>query len=312
MSFIFAMLIAVLIDIIIGWPKMIYRKIGHPVTWVGHCIFALEARFNTGSARAQRVNGIVTALVIILGVILVAFFLLALLPKSIFGTIILGILAWPFVAVRSLHEHVRAIEAPLRNDDIKEARYAVSMIVGRNPEALDARGIIRATIESLAENTSDGIIAPLFWGALLGLPGIAGYKTINTLDSMIGHKNDRYLHFGRFSAITDDVVNWIPARITGLLFALCGPAPKPSLKTMCIDAKLHRSPNAGWPEAAMAASLNISLSGPRIYNDELTEEPWIHAKGRDAITSDISEALQLYRRSILAFMGLLIATATIG
>ncbi len=181
---------------------------------------------------------------------------------------------------------------PLAAGDIDAARQAVSMIVGRDPARLDEAGIARAAIESLAENTSDGVVAPLFWGALFGLPGIAGYKAINTLDSMIGHRNERHEAFGWAAARIDDVANIIPARLTGLLFALTGPGPRDALLCMVRDARHHRSPNAGWPEAAMAGALGVRLCGPRAYHGELADEPWLNGSARDPAAADISRALE--------------------
>jgi len=185
------------------------------------------------------------------------------------------------------------------------------MIVGRDPAALDEAGIARAAIESLAENTSDGVVAPLFWGALLGLPGIAGYKAINTLDSMIGHRSERHEAFGWAAARIDDVANLIPARLTGCLFALTGPALREALSCMLRDARHHRSPNASWPEAALAGALGVRLCGPRSYDGELADEPWLNGGGRDAAAADISRALELYVRAMLT-VGALLAFLAFG
>ncbi|MDE1895718.1 MAG: cobalamin biosynthesis protein CobD, partial [Rhodospirillales bacterium] len=210
-----------------------------------------------------------------------------------------AILAWPLIAARSLHQHVAAVAKPLTQGNIPEARRAVSMIVGRDPEALNTPGIARAALESLAENASDGIIAPLFWGAIFGLPGIAGYKAINTLDSMIGHRSPRYLAFGWAAARIDDIANLIPARLTALLFALAAREKTAALQTAWRDAGHHRSPNGGWPEAAMAGALGLRLSGPRIYGNEAAQEPWINEAGRDPVPEDIFAGLALYRRMLL-------------
>jgi adenosylcobinamide-phosphate synthase len=179
------------------------------------------------------------------------------------------------------------------------------MIVGRDPAQLDEAGIARAAIESLAENTSDGVVAPLFWGALLGLPGIAGYKAINTLDSMIGHHSERYEAFGWAAARIDDIVNLVPARLTGLLFALTGPQPRNALLCMIRDARRHRSPNAGWPEAAMAGALGVRLCGPRSYHGELAEEPWLNDSAHDPVAVDVSRALDAYVRAMLTIAAVL-------
>jgi adenosylcobinamide-phosphate synthase len=223
----------------------------------------------------------------------------AMLPGGWPGLILAAILAWPLVAARSMHDHVDAVARPLIAGNLPAARQAVSMIVGRDPSQLDAAGIARAATESLAENTSDGIVAPLFWGAIFGLPGIAAYKAINTLDSMIGHRSIRHEAFGWAAARIDDVANLIPARLTGILFAAVSAQPGVALATMWRDARQHRSPNAGWPEAAMAGALGIRLSGPRIYAGQFTQEPWVNAAAPDPAPADLNRALALYVRAML-------------
>ena len=210
-----------------------------------------------------------------------------------------ALIASSLIASRSLYAHVAAVYRPLDNRNTDEARHAVSMIVGRDPHQLDENGIARASIESLAENASDGVIAPVFWGALFGLPGLAAYKAINTLDSMMGHRNDRYAAFGGFAARLDDVANLIPARITGLLFCVAS-LKKLAFSIMIRDAQRHRSPNAGWPEAAMAGALGVKLSGPRAYDTGTTQEPWLNESGRDPIAHDIRAGLFLYQKAMLA------------
>ncbi|WP_334191513.1 adenosylcobinamide-phosphate synthase CbiB [Pararhodobacter sp.] len=297
MSFAASMLIAMAIDAAIGWPDALYRRIGHPVTWIGALITALEARLNHGAAR--RAKGVLTALLVIGLTGGLAALVLALLPGGWIGTLVAGVLAWPLVAIRSMHQHVAAVARPLAAGDLAGARHAVSMIVGRDPSKLDEAGVARAAVESLAENTSDGIVAPLFWGTVAGLPGIAAYKAINTLDSMIGHRNARYELFGWASARIDDLVNLAPARLTGALFALCSARPGAAFRTMAKDARHHRSPNAGWPEAAMAGALGIRLSGPRVYGDRVAQEPWVNAGAPDPDAQDLARGLGLYRRAML-------------
>jgi adenosylcobinamide-phosphate synthase len=188
------------------------------------------------------------------------------------------------------------------------------MIVGRDTETLDEAGIARAALESLAENTSDGIVAPLFWGSIFGLPGIAGYKAINTLDSMIGHRTERHEAFGWASARADDIANLVPARLTALLLALVSGHPLVALSCTLRDAAHHRSPNAGWPEAAMAGALGVRLSGPRLYHDRVAHEPWLNERGGEASASDISRGLRLYlfaMTSLGAIGALLAATAIV-
>ncbi len=294
-----AMLLALAIDSAIGWPDGLFRRIGHPVTWCGALISALEARWNQGSPARRKLAGLAAALLVILVSTALAALLQAALPQGRAGILLTAILAWPLLAARSLHSHVAAVAAPLARQDLPAARRAVSMIVGRNPDTLDTPAIARAALESLAENSSDGIIAPLFWGALFGLPGIAAYKAINTLDSMIGHRSPRYLAFGWAAARIDDLANLLPARLTALLFALASPAKATALQTMWRDARHHRSPNGGWPEAAMAGALGLRLSGPRVYENETANEPWINASGRDPGADDLFAGLALYRRMLL-------------
>ncbi|GHE02134.1 cobalamin biosynthesis protein CobD [Defluviimonas sp. 20V17] len=305
------MLIALVIDAGLGWPDRLYRRLGHPVVWIGALIGQLDRHWNRdrASAARRRAAGIATALLTIAATVTLAAAVQALLPPGWPGVILTGVLAWPLVAARSLDDHVARVARPLATGDLEGARAAVSMIVGRDPAHLDTPATARAAIESLAENASDGVVAPLFWGLLFGLPGIAGYKAVNTLDSMIGHRTPRHEAFGWAAARIDDVANLIPARMTALLFALAGPAPRRAFATARRDARLHRSPNAGWPEAAMAGSLGIRLSGPRVYGDSRAEEPWVNAAGADPDSAGIGRALGLYRRALtgLALMLALLA-----
>jgi adenosylcobinamide-phosphate synthase len=299
MSFALMMLGGMALDLAFGWPDALYKKIGHPVTWLGRLIAALETRWNSGDKAKRFRAGLLTSFLAIVAAALPAWAIQSALPVGPLGIVIGALLSWPLIAMRSMHDHVAAVARPLAKGDLEAARFAVSMIVGRDPAQLDASGVARAATESLAENTSDGIIAPLFWGVVAGLPGIAAYKAINTLDSMIGHRNDRYEQFGKFAARLDDVVNWPPARLTGLLFALAsGPSVLRAIQTMWRDAPRHRSPNAGWPEGAMAAALSVRLSGPRIYGDRIADEPWLNAGASDPRPQDLTRALKLYRRAM--------------
>lgn len=311
MGFAGAMVVAMAVDALLGWPSPLFAWIGHPVTWLGRLIGAIDAGWNRASAspalrRAAGVAGtlLVIALAVALGWLLQSL-LQFLFPWVWIRIALVGILVWPLVALRSLHDHVAAVANPLRGGDIAGAREAVSRIVGRDPAALDEAGIARAAIESLAENASDGIVAPVVWGALFGLPGILGYKAINTLDSMIGHRSERHEAFGWAAARIDDVANFIPARLTGFLFVLLAPKRSEALSCMTRDARRHRSPNAGWPEAAMAGALGVRLSGPRIYHGSATDEPWLNEGARDPLAADIVEGLTIYRRAMLLLAGVL-------
>ena len=293
-------LVGLLIDAAVGWPPRLYNRIGHPVTWIGGLITACEVGMNAGTRQRRTATGLLTVLIVLAFTLLPTVVVQALLPGGWFGILTGGLLAWPLIAARSLHDHVRAVADPLLAGDVEAARRSVAMIVGRDPARLDRAGLARAATESLAENASDGIVAPVFWGVVAGLPGIAAYKAINTMDSMIGHRNDRYEAFGKAAARLDDVVNWVPARLTGLLFALARPGQfDTAWRVMRRDAGAHRSPNAGWPEAAMAGALGIRLSGPRQYGDRVAEEPWVNAGAPDPGAGDLERALSLYRRAMV-------------
>lgn len=299
-------LTALLVDALIGWPPGLYRRISHPVVWIGWLIGALDRRWNRGGGRIWRGGAAVAA--VLVATVLPALLLTHLLLPLRFGPVALGVLAWPLVATRSLHDHVAAVARPLAAGDMAAARQAVAMIVGRDLDE-DPAPIARAALESLAENTSDGITAPVLWAALLGLPGIAIYKAINTLDSMIGHRSPRHLLFGRIAARLDDVVNLPASRLTALLFVLAAPPAKGrALRVLWRDAHRHRSPNAGWPEAAMAGALNVRLSGPRSYHGIQTPEPWLNETAPDPGPRDLHSGLALYRRA-MAMLALALVAA---
>ncbi|OAF19444.1 adenosylcobinamide-phosphate synthase CbiB [Bradyrhizobium neotropicale] len=307
MGFAGAMVVAMAVDALVGWPSPLFARIGHPVTWLGRLITAIDTAWNRPSdpPSLRRVAGIAGALTVIALSAALGWVLQSMLSSGWIAVVLAGLLAWPLVALRSLGDHVAAVAGPLQAGDIAGARAAVSRIVGRDPAALDEAGIARAAIESLAENASDGIVAPVFWGALFGLPGILGYKAINTLDSMIGHRTERHEAFGWAAARIDDVANFIPARLTGFLFVLLAPRPSEALSCMTRDARRHRSPNAGWPEAAMAGALGVRLSGPRVYHGSITNEPWLNAGARDPIPADLMQGLTIYRRAMLLLAGVL-------
>ncbi|MGB3148693.1 MAG: adenosylcobinamide-phosphate synthase CbiB [Paracoccaceae bacterium] len=301
------MLFALIVDMIVGWPKALFDAIGHPVTWLGKMISRLDDWLNLEGtdARDRRIAGLAAALLVIFFTFALAAMVQMLMPSGLLGVVLTGIVAWPLVAAKSLSDHVKAVIEPLRDGDLTRARQAVSMIVGRDPAFLDEAGISRATLESLAENASDGVVAPLFWGALLGLPGIAAYKAINTLDSMIGHRTPRHEAFGWAAAKIDDLVNFIPARLTGLIFCALAPQKREAVGLMLREARNHRSPNAGWPEAAAAAALDVRLSGPRSYGDGVRDEPWINGSAHDPDAGDIERGLRLFRTSLAAIAALL-------
>jgi adenosylcobinamide-phosphate synthase len=300
------------VDALLGWPGVLFARIGHPVIWLGVLIDALDARWNRGvdPPATRRAAGIAAAFAVIALAAGLGWVVQAAFPTG-WGRVVLIIIAWPCVALRSLQDHVVAVARPLQAGDIAAARLAVAEIVGRDTATLDEAGIARAAIESLAENTSDAIVAPVFWGALFGLPGIIGYKAINTLDSMIGHRTERHEAFGWASARLDDVANFVPARLTGLLFALLAPRPSNALACMMRDAQAHRSINAGWPEAAMAGTLGVRLSGPRAYHGRVVDEPWLNEAARDPLAADIVAGLVLYSRAMMWLAGCLTLLALV-
>lgn len=301
------MAVALAIEAALGWPAGLHARVGHPVTWMGRLITALDLRLNRLElpAEQRRFRGVIAVLIVVGVSVALAAFVQSLLPGGIAGALIGGALAFPFVASRSLHDHVAAVALPLARGDLGAARLAVAKIVGRDPNRLDRHGIARAAAETLAENASDGIVAPVFWGLLLGLPGIVGYKAVNTLDSMIGHRTVRHEAFGWAAARLDDLVNLVPARLSALLFAVVSGRPGAALDCVRRDAGHHRSPNAGWPEAAMAGALNMRLSGPRAYAGHVANEPYVNARGRDPDAPEILAALALFRRMVLT-LGLIL------
>lgn len=290
--------LALLLDAALGEPAALWRRVPHPVVLMGRLIDGLDTALNRGGAR--RARGVLA-----LGLLLAAVWAVAaVLSAERFGGVLEVAGAAILLAQRSLSDHVRAVAAGLRAD-LPAGRAAVARIVGRDPEALDGPGVARAAIESAAENFSDGVVAPAFWFAVAGLPGIALYKALNTADSMIGHRTPRHGAFGWAAARLDDLANLLPARATGLLLALVSARPGAALRVMWRDARLHRSPNAGWPEAAVAGALGIALSGPRSYHGRMSFEPWVNPEGRRALgPADIEATLALLWRGWAALLAL--------
>jgi adenosylcobinamide-phosphate synthase len=311
------LVLALCLDALIGDPPMLYRLVPHPVVLIGRAITLFERRLNreTRGPRARRLRGVFTLVVLGFAAILLGLALSALASLFSVGWILEMVIVAVLVAQRSLYDHVERVVLALQRG-VPAGRQAVSQIVGRDPDALDGFGVARAGIESLAENFSDGIVAPVFFYAVAGLPGLLLYKTVNTLDSMIGHKNSRYLAFGWASARFDDLLNLIPARLSGLLIALAATfvsrgRPVEALRTMWRDAGKHRSPNAGWPEAAMAGALDLALAGPRRYGELVVDDPWLGEGRARATPSDMRRALMVFivacliQLLILAALGLL-------
>ena len=299
---------ALLIEAAVGYPAGLLRRVGHPVMWVGAAIAWLDRTLNCGQARRARGVAAVLALLALTGLPAWAVQAVVLhwLPSPA-GPVLIAVLASALLAQRSLWSHVSAVASGLRRG-LPEGRAAVSHIVGRDPDSLDASGVARAAIESLAENFSDGVIAPALWCALLGLPGIAMYKAINTADSMIGHRTPRHEAFGWAAARLDDVVNLPASRLSALLLAAGSRRPLTAVRTALRDAGQHRSPNAGWPEAAMAGALGLRLAGPRVYGAVKVEDAWMGDGRATADADDIEQSLRVFRRACVLTL-LLVATA---
>ncbi|MGL5361734.1 MAG: adenosylcobinamide-phosphate synthase CbiB [Bosea sp. (in: a-proteobacteria)] len=304
--------IALVADAITGDPDAIWRRMPHPVSWIGKLIAILDRALNHESWPdfSRRMAGVLAVSILVLSAGTAGWLLNALLRKLPFGMVWIGIVASVLLAQNSLYRHVARVASGFTTGGLEGGRRAVSMIVGRDPKSLDEAGVCRAAIESTAENFSDGVVAPVFWLALLGLPGLLIYKAINTADSMIGHRTPRHEAFGWAAARLDDFVNLIPARLSGMLLACVAPmvggSAAKALKVMWRDARLHRSPNAGWPEAAMAGALGLALAGPRRYGTSVVDDPFLNVEGRSAATpSDISRGLKLLVGACLLQLALL-------
>ena len=306
-------LAALMLDAAIGWPAPLYRRIGHPVgafAWmIDHC----ERHGNRPhrSSSVRRGLGIATMIALIGLVAGVAWAVQAALIAWLGPLAWLGIalLAFPALAQRSLNDHVQPVQRALERGDLHQARHAVGMIVGRDTATLGEAGVSRAAIESLSESFCDGIVAPLFWLVLLGLPGVWAYKAINTADSLIGHKEERWRAFGWAAARIDDGANLLPARIGGAMICVAGLG---GWRIMRRDARNHASPNAGWTEAAMAGALGLRLAGPVSYDGLTYAKPWIGEGRTNAGPADIARALILYRRACLLLWLIALGATTIG
>jgi adenosylcobinamide-phosphate synthase len=318
------LIIAFGIEAVLAYPAPLFRAIGHPVSWIGVLIAALDSALNrpNTSFAVRRAAGVATVLLL-----LAASFAAGIALQSVATAIPYLEFAVPILVVAmllaagNLDQHVRKVAAALRSEGLSGGRRSIADIVGRDPDALDEAAICRAAIESLAENASDGVTAPALWFLIGGLPGIIAYKAINTADSMIGHMTERHRAFGWAAARLDDLVNLPASRLTGLLFvaaaALVPGASAPSAwQAYRRDARRHRSPNAGWPEAAMAGALGLRLAGPRIYSGVLVDDAWMGDGRAEATAQDIDRALMIYRVAgavalvILASIGLLIASVS--
>ena len=294
---------ALLLDAALGEPKLIWNRYPHPAVLMGRLVGWCDQRFNTGANK--RLKGVAVMAALAMGAVALGRFIHLLPDFGIIEILVTAVL----LAQKSLVQHVAAVATGLRSS-LKEGRRAVAMIVGRDTDVLDRSGVARSAIESAAENLSDGVIAPAFWYLIGGLPGLMLYKITNTADSMIGHRTPRHEEFGWAAARFDDLLNLIPARLSALLLALSHgwTDPRPILR----DAPLHRSPNAGWPEAAMAVVLDVAIAGPRSYHGKLTDYPWVWPEGRhDLNPDDIDRTVAALWRGWLAMLALTAIVAVV-
>ena len=321
MSHLAVLLAALVVDRVVGDPDWLWRRLSHPVVIFGHAISLADKRLNRSSdaAATRRRKGQIAIAGLLLAAALCGWALARVFGgMGMVGLVLEVVVVAVFLAQKSLADHVAAVATGLREDGLDGGRKAVSLSVGRDPEVLDQSAVCRASIESLAENFSDGIVAPALWYAVFGLPGLLAYKMLNTADSMIGHLDERYTDFGRAAAKLDDLANWPASRLSAMLIAAGAGlvkgrgAMRQAAGTALRDSGLHRSPNAGWPEAAMAGALGLALAGPRRYHGEVVMEASLNASGSgEAGTRHILEALSVYRRALdclalLAAAGILV------
>ncbi len=302
-------ILALFIDLLIGWPNKLFITIGHPVTWIGKAINFLEKALNKQqfSMIQKRALGILMICLLNFPILIGATFLMSFLKELPFNIIVQALLIWPLLGVRSLYSHVHAILLELEKDDLGSARITLSKIVGRDVKNLNEEKICKASIESLSESTSDGVIAPIFWALAFGFPGILFYKIVNTLDSMVGYKNERFQDFGWASARLDDFINLIPARITAIVIAILTSNPLRAFLFASENSVASSSPNAGWPQSAMAYALKISLMGQKSFDGLIINQPSINEYAPAPKRQKLREALNFYKKIVI--LVILILTA---
>jgi adenosylcobinamide-phosphate synthase len=310
-------LIAMLIELCFGYPERLFRAIGHPASWMGRLVDGLDRSLNSETAgpKARRFAGTIALLLMLLIVAAIAGVVQHELLRLHFGVLLVALLAASLIAQRSLHRHVADVADALDKGGLAAGQAAVARIVGRDSNSLDTAAVARAAIESLAENFSDAVVAPVIWLVIGGLPGIALYKAINTADSMIGHRTERHEAFGWAAARLDDLVNLPASRLSALLLIAAAAVSRKGSAAVAWhavrrDASRHRSPNAGYPEAAMAGALALSLAGPRVYGAQRVADAFMGDGRTDANAADIRRALALFRWADALLIAIL-AVATV-
>lgn len=290
---------ALLLDGLIGDPRWLWSAVPHPVAVFGALIGWADRRLNRREAADRQRRGVLLLVILVAAGAAIGAAGAWLTAATSWGWMVEAVVAFSLIAQRDLYDHVREVARALTVEGLPGGRRAVARIVGRDPDALDDHGVCRAAIELLAENFADGVVAPVFWYLVAGLPGLVVYKAVNTADFMIGHKTERYLDFGWASARFDDLLNLVPSRLSGLLLvlaaaALPGADPRAAFSAMRRDARHHKSPSAGWPEAALAGALGIAIAGPRRYHGELVRDAWMGDGRAQCTPADIMRSLQLY------------------
>ncbi|WP_282158955.1 adenosylcobinamide-phosphate synthase CbiB [Shimia thalassica] len=287
--------IALTLDALLGEPRWLWNRVTHPAILMGRVIGKADTRVNTGDA--AKLMGILVIAALVAGMWCLGWVV------SLFGWLPQVIIVAILLAQKSLVQHVQAVADALRIS-LGDGRRAVAMIVSRDTAHMDQSEVSRSAIESAAENLSDGVIAPAFWFLVGGLPGILIYKIVNTADSMIGYRTPRHEQFGWAAARLDDVLNWIPARLTAVLIAATHHGLN-ALGDIRADAAKHRSPNAGWPESAMARALNAAIAGPRAYDGEMRDFPYVYPNGRRTLgPDDVDAACRALWRTWAAFLAI--------
>ena len=302
-------ILALFIDLLIGWPNKLFITIGHPITWIGKAINFLEKALNKRQFPMiqKRALGILMICLLNFPILIGATFLMSFLKELPFNIIVQALLIWPLLGVRSLYSHVHAVLLELEKDDLSSARITLSKIVGRDVKNLNEEQICKASIESLSEITSDGVIAPIFWALAFGFPGILFYKIVNTLDSMVGYKNERFQDFGWASARLDDFINLIPARITAIVIAILTSNPLKAFLFASKNSVASSSPNAGWPQSAMAYALKISLMGQKSFDGLIINQPSINEYAPAPKRQKLREALNFYKKIVILVIVILTA-----
>ena len=295
------LILAIIVDAVAGDPRWLYSRIPHPIVVIGHQIELLDRFFNRTHYLpvTRKLLGVISVLIIISSAWLIGWLIAWSYNQVSFGVVLQALIVSIFLAQNSLYQHVASVAKACKADDLIDARSQISHIVGRDPNSLDQRAIGRAAIESLSENFSDGVVAPIFWYVVGGLPALIAYKALNTSDSMIGYLTDKYADFGWCAARFDDAANFIPARLSAFIitiaaFIIPSATGNRAFTTAIRDAKKHRSKNAGWPEAAMAGALGIKIAGPRNYDGILVEDAWMGDGIANVDASHIFMALRIY------------------